>query len=280
MPPGWGPPQGVPPPMPPPVPYGLGGGNPYYYGQPSNGGRGRGRGGGNANQNLVTRVKAEIRVARPGQVLEIARDATRELASRSPELYLQFREGLGKGSVVGSPPVTVGDNNEKGALRMIVADRKAAWQKLCAEDADVFYWVQTQSRIKADKGANADVDRLIVTDETVNLRQYFRGKEQREKLLNRAGLAREGSALVAIAGSEYGADQPESKLYSEDEGDWLGEEVDENSDVFKDFMATFAKMMSSHAANRGRSRGRGRGRGNAVQKPSSSGSGNEEGGDA
>lgn len=174
-----------------------------YYGQPQygQGGRGRNRARGTdsnvGTQSLVTRVKAEIQVARPGQVLEIARFAASQLSTRSPVLYKQLLAGL----VGADQQVTVG-SEEKSTLSMIVADRKTKWKAACAADGNVVYWQQCQDAIKAAHGANCEVDALVAEDDSYDLRRYHRGKRVREDLLADCGLTREGSTLVPTSGDD------------------------------------------------------------------------------
>lgn len=141
---------------------------------------------------MVTRVKAQIQVARPGQVLEIARFAAATLANRSPSLYAQLLTGLQQGSP------SRGEPEAKAALAMIVTDRKARWRELCEEDADVRYWQQTIDQYRAEFGANAAVEDLIAEDDRVDLRRFVKGKKVREELLRKAGLSREGTNLVPL----------------------------------------------------------------------------------
>lgn len=190
----------------------------YQAGAPQGawlGTRGRGQRGGppsdGRGQNVVTRVKAQVGVARPGQVLETARFAAATLAQRSPSLYGQFLAGL---TGQGGEPVRVPPNEGKVAQSLIVADRKAKWQELCAADPDVVFWQQCQRNAKATAGANAAVDDIIADDDTVDIRAYLKGKKRREELLAQAGLAREGSQLVPIRGkgddsdSQVGSSEP------------------------------------------------------------------------
>lgn len=172
-------------------------GQPVYVLPPRGRGRGRGSTGDGGNQNLVTRVKAELQVARPGQVLELTRFAASQLASRSPVLYQQFLAGLG----VGDQPVKA-ETEEKVTRNFIVADRKARWRDACLLDLDVQYWQQLQDRIKEERGANAEVDAIVTDDESLDIRQYLRGKKRREELLMENGLAREGSTLVPLEGDD------------------------------------------------------------------------------
>lgn len=204
---GWAWPQGQGPPQPPGPPVmvyqGMPNGGGPYSGQPGYGfpprGRGRGRGAASdgASQNLVTRVKAELQVARPGQVLELARFAASQLANRSPVLYQQLLAGLlaGDQSVKTEP-------EEKVTRSLVVADRKAKWRELCAGDPDVVFWQQCQDTIKAQYGANAEVDSLIAEDDSKDIRKYLRGKKRREELLAESGLAREGSTLIPLVGED------------------------------------------------------------------------------
>jgi len=201
---GWVWSQGQSPPTPPPGPpvmvyQGMPNPPPMYYGQPQyvEGGRGRGRNRGASSnagaQNLVTRVKAEIQVARPGQVLEIARFAASQLSSRSPVLYKQLLAGL-----LGADLQVTAGSEEKSTVSLIVADRKTKWKALCAANEYVLYWQQCQDLVKAAHGANAEVDTLIAEDDSLDIRRYLRGKKIREELLQEAGLTREGSTLVPL----------------------------------------------------------------------------------
>jgi len=171
----WGPPQGRGPRPPPP---------------------GNGRG-----ENVVTRVKAQVGVARPGQILEIARFAAATLANRSPTLYQQYLAGL----QVGAQTAT-SETEGKAALAMIVSDRKTRWRALCEADPDVQYWQQTVDKIKAERGANARVDDIVTDIQDVDLRQYLKGKRVREELLLKAGLIRKDSQLVPIQSTQGEAD--------------------------------------------------------------------------
>jgi len=198
---GYGPPVGYPPPATavggPPLVYGNQPGQPVWV--PNSRGRGRGRGasGNTGTPNLVTRVKAEIQVARPGQVLELARFAASQLSSRSPVLYQQFVTGLVGGAPQASPPV-----EEKSTRAMIVADRKQRWKALCVQDDEVQYWQQIQDKFKSEHGTNCEVDSLVAEYDDVDVRKYLRGKRRRESLLKDAKLAREGSSFVPLEGDE------------------------------------------------------------------------------
>jgi len=216
---GWAWPQGQGPPPPPGPPVMVfqgmpNGGAPYagqpVYGYPSRGrGRGRGAASDGASQNLVTRVKAELQVARPGQVLELARFAASQLSSRSPVLYQQFLAGLLAGDQSAKT-----EPEGKVTRSLIVADRKAKWRELCAGDDDVLFWQQCQDKVKGQHGANAEVDTLIAEDESIDIRKYLKGKRRREELLVEAGLAREGSTLIPLSGedtdSQVGGQPPTS----------------------------------------------------------------------
>lgn len=200
-----------------------------YQAPPPQGGwpgtRGRGQRGGppgdGRGQNVVTRVKAQVGVARPGQVLETARFAAATLAQRSPSLYGQFLAGL---AIQGGEPVRAPPNEGKVAQSLIVADRKAKWQELCAADPDVQYWQRCQKDAKAKAGANAAVDDLVAEDDTVEIRLYLRGKKRREELLASVGLAREGSQLVPLQGkgddsdSQVGSHEPTRREAKSDPG--------------------------------------------------------------
>jgi hypothetical protein len=143
---------------------------------------------------VVTRLKAQIQTAKPGQVLEVSRFAVATLAKRSPELYAQFLAGLGH---VAPPPVKV-EEDGKAERALIVADRKARWKALCEADEEVRYWQASQEALKAAHGANCVVDDLIAEDPSSDIRKYLRGKKRREELLKTAGLARVGSTLVPL----------------------------------------------------------------------------------
>lgn len=182
---------------------GMPNGGGSYSGQPGYGplprGRGRGRGavGNDGSGNLVTRVKAELQVARPGQVLELARFAASQLSSRSPVLYQQLLAGLMAGDQSAKT-----EPEERVTKSLIVADRKAKWRELCSVDPDVVFWQQCQDTIKAHHGANAEVDTLIAENEDCDIRKYLKGKKRREDLLMEAGLAREGSTLIPLLGED------------------------------------------------------------------------------
>jgi len=181
----------------PPLVYGSQPGQPVWV--PNSRGRGRGRGASSntGTPNLVTRVKAEIQVARPGQVLELARFAASQLSSRSPVLYQQFVTGL-----VGGAPPALPPGEEKSTRAMIIADRKQRWKALCVQDEEVQYWQQIQEKFKSEHGTNCEVDALVAEYEDIDLRKYLRGKRRRETLLKDAKLAREGSTFVPLEGDE------------------------------------------------------------------------------
>jgi len=201
-----------------------------YQAPPPQGGwpgtRGRGQRGGppgdGRGQNVVTRVKAQVGVARPGQVLETARFAAATLANRSPSLYGQFLAGL---TGQGGEPVKAPPNEGKVAQSLIVADRKAKWQELCAEDQDVQFWQRCQKDVKARAGTNVAVDDLVAEDDAVDIRLYLKGKKRREELLAQVGLAREGSQLVPVRGkgddsdSQVGSHEPASREAKQDPKD-------------------------------------------------------------
>jgi hypothetical protein len=109
-------------------------------------------------------------------------------------LYAQFLAGL---NVTADHPVTDG-KEERSTVAMIVADRKQRWKARCAESPEVQYWQQCQDRLKAQYGANAEVDGLVIADQEVDIRRYFQGKQRREELLAECGLAREGSSLIPL----------------------------------------------------------------------------------
>lgn len=212
---GWAYPQGYGPSMVPlapamgqsgpPLVVGTLPGQPVYVPPARGRGRGRASAGNSASQNLVTRVKAELQTARSGQVLELARFAAQQLASRSPVLYQQFLAGLHGG---GHQPATDG-KEEKSTRALVVADRKQKWKALCADDKLVQYWQQIQETYKSQHGANCEVDALVTESSDIDLQQYFRGKRRREELLKAAGLAREGSILVCLGSDD---DEGDSQL--------------------------------------------------------------------
>lgn len=161
--------------------------------------RGRGRGvrqSGNTprTRGLVTRLKSELQAATPGQLLEVARYAAAMLSHTNADLYSQLVTGLGvRGSSIQPDPQTE---------RLVVADRKREWVKLCEGNEAVRYWQQTVNRLKEQFGSNAAVDELVLTDKEVDVRAYYRGKQVREDLLAKCRLYREGSTLRAMEGGD------------------------------------------------------------------------------
>lgn len=197
-------PQGVPvmgPPamMPAYMPYG---GQPQMVYQSGMGRRGRGKS--NSNPNLVVRVKAEIGLARPGQILEIAREAATQLSIKGPQLYADFLKGLTGvnqvNPVTSSPVVSEEKEEDKkptSTESSLLVERKKLWKEKCAEHTDVSYWQEVQDKYKKDLGPQCEVDKEILADDsTVSNKKYHRGKLAREDLLTQCGLVRVPGGLA------------------------------------------------------------------------------------
>lgn len=212
----------TPPQIPPPPSLPGWSGGPPGWGGPSQdplyqgGGRGQASSGGKM-PNPVTRIKAEIRVCRPGQLLELARFVAGELSKRSPELYAQFLSGLGAGSAPGGEV-------ESSAVALVLSDRKARWKAMCEADGLVCYYREVVAAIRQRHGKNADVDTLATKSEDVDVRKFFLGRARREELLGVCGLARQGSALVPLTSSPK--DEVASQIDESEERKGPGEESD------------------------------------------------------
>lgn len=130
-----------------------------------------------------------------GQLLAVTRYGSKLLAEKDPKQYRDLVKGLG----VTTTAKGGGGASQDNASQLIVADRKAEWKTSCEDDPQVQYWTRIQADQKAIHGANCAVDDIISREGSeVDVAQYHRGRLQREVLLSRAGLKREGPKLVPV----------------------------------------------------------------------------------
>jgi len=193
-----------------------------YVGQPANWGGGGGvrpRGGKNSS-SLVPRIKSEVSVARPGQLLDILRMGAAKLSQDSPELYAQFLAGLGvkpgaQHQEVATPPQVEQLKQAATDVPALIAKRKALWKQRCSESQAVSYWQQVQDDFRK-KDASVSVDDAILTDEHVLVREYHKGKAMREQLLAECGLRRTPSGFELLPG--FTEQAPKSGVESKEDG--------------------------------------------------------------
>jgi len=203
---------GQPIPIPPPVVYGAYAPHAMEPSQPlpqdrGQGGRGRSQQPPGATPRvvgIVSQIKGIGQQATAGQQLELARYFANKLSNENAGLYAQFLAGLGvKGTGVSQSAANhlaapSSSSSLDSSSRLILADRKRRWKELCDQDPDVEYWRATVDTLKGKFGSSAAADELVLTDESVDVRRFFLGKQKRELLLAAAGLAREGSSLITI----------------------------------------------------------------------------------